>query len=194
MLLRALGKSCGPPPGKVARGPSAVFCFSAFCFSPKYGFVMNVVSVCINGRIKTPGPFGGRGERRMRLLLCSPLFLLSSAWLAHGGPNTSTTPDWYIAEREGLEELYDSTGGPGWLRQRGWKQPWSCHCTDWQGITCGKCRNQWGGGCDHSNSTIDPVTGCRIERVSNIQMGSNNLTGTTLPTFKPSNKVGSSKF
>ena len=119
----------------------------------------------------------------MRLLLCSPLFLLSSAWLAHGGPNTSTTPDWYIAEREGLEELYDSTGGPGWLRQRGWKQPWSCHCTDWQGITCGKCRNQWGGGCDHSNSTIDPVTGCRIERVSNIQMGSNNLTGTTLPRW-----------
>ena len=46
----------------------------------------------------------------------------------------ASAPDWYLAERAALEDLYDAAGGPGW-NATGWKSESVCHC-GWHGVSC----------------------------------------------------------
>ena len=90
----------------------------------------------------------------------------------------TSTPAWYFAERAALEDLYHATGGPGWKNSSGWKTE-PCHC-EWAGIAC----SGEGGGHDarhdaHDDaSTRRPSPGCVIQRVSVIDLHSNDLHGT----------------
>ena len=132
-----------------------------------------LVKTAINGR-----------EEEMVSRMAAPLrrtlsFLLLSASAsytrAEHAESPLSVPDWYAAEREALEALYDATDGPHWKDL--WVNKWKmhpCHCK-WKGVTCS---NGKGGDPGHR----DPVTNCTIARVYEIDRNQKGLSG-TLPAW-----------